>query len=90
MDAAMNDIYERGIAALREKLGIVGMIRFLQLLSPGRGNWAEERHAWQDSLEPGEFTRAVKARSARTVVPKKASASKRRPLRPRSRAKVKA
>ena len=32
-----------GMAALREKLGVSGMIQFLQALGINRGNWTEER-----------------------------------------------
>ena len=42
----MEQIRERGIQVLGERLGIVGMVRFLQQVETGWGNYTEERHQW--------------------------------------------
>jgi hypothetical protein len=42
----MEQIRERGIRVLGERLGIVGMVRFLQQAETGWGNYTEERHQW--------------------------------------------
>ena len=42
----MEHIRERGIQVLGERLGIVGMVRFLQQAETGWGNYTEERHQW--------------------------------------------
>jgi hypothetical protein len=42
----LGQIQERGIRVLREHLGIVGMVRFLQQSETGWGNYTEERHQW--------------------------------------------
>lgn len=48
-----NDIRRRGLEALRRELGPAGMVRFLQQLDTGSGDYARERHSWvdQSSLE---------------------------------------
>ena len=47
---AMSSVQVRrvGMGALLEKLGTVGMIRFLQQDETGRGDYSIERHAWLD------------------------------------------
>jgi hypothetical protein len=42
----LEQIREQGLAVLRKHLGIVGMVRFLQQLEMGWGNYTEERHQW--------------------------------------------
>jgi hypothetical protein len=42
----LEQIRERGIQVLGERLGIVGMVRFLQQAETGWGNYTEERHQW--------------------------------------------
>ena len=39
-------IREKGLEALRQHLGVVGMVRFLQQTELGYGNYTEERHQW--------------------------------------------
>ena len=48
MALALDEIRRRGLAALRERLGPAGMIRFLQQFDIGRGDYARDRHAWVD------------------------------------------
>jgi hypothetical protein len=42
----LEQIREQGLAVLRQHLGIVGMVRFLQQAEMGRGNYTEERSQW--------------------------------------------
>lgn len=42
----LEQIREQGIQVLRERLGIVGLVRFLQQMETGWGNYTEERHQW--------------------------------------------
>ena len=48
MRPTLDEIHRRGLEALREKLGRVGMIRFLQQFETGHGDYAKERHEWVD------------------------------------------
>lgn len=43
-------IRNAGIEALKRELGVVGMVRFLQMFETGRGDYTEERHQWLDAL----------------------------------------
>jgi hypothetical protein len=47
-DRTLEQIRRDGLAALRERLGVVGMVRFLQQYEHGSGDWATERHEWVD------------------------------------------
>ena len=38
-----------GLDALKQKLGVVGMIRFLQFTDKGYGDYTKERHKWLDN-----------------------------------------
>jgi hypothetical protein len=42
----LEQIREQGLQVLRERLGIVGMVRFLQQAEIGWGNYTEERAQW--------------------------------------------
>jgi len=42
----LEQIREQGLQALRERLGIVGLVRFLQQAETGWGDYTEERHQW--------------------------------------------
>jgi hypothetical protein len=44
-----NEILTKGYQALREALGVVGMIRFIQHFNEGTGDYTKERHQWLDS-----------------------------------------
>lgn len=47
-ELTQEELLQRGYKALREELGLVDMIRFLQLLRPGKGDYTAERHQWLD------------------------------------------
>ncbi len=44
------EIYEAGLEVLSREMGAVGMIRFLQMLEKGKGDYTQERHQWLDQL----------------------------------------
>lgn len=43
---SLEQVRAAGIKALSQKLGIVGMIRFLQQYESGTGDYTKERHDW--------------------------------------------
>lgn len=45
------EIQEAGLEALLERLGPVGMLRFLQQFETGQGDYTQDRHAWLDPLD---------------------------------------
>lgn len=55
----LNEVRERGYAALLKELGPVGYVRFLQQFSTGKGDYSKERHAWLDQIGPGELRRML-------------------------------
>ena len=42
-----NEIQELGIETLRNGIGVVGLIRFLQQFDKGHGNYVKDRQQWQ-------------------------------------------
>lgn len=55
-------IRSRGLRALEEALGPVGMLRFLQQFEPGQGDYTEERHKWLDDLTLEDIRRSIERR----------------------------
>ena len=59
-------IRRAGIEALRRDLGVVGMVRFLQMFETGRGDYTAERHQWLDQMTLDEiYARIVAKRQER-------------------------
>lgn len=54
-------IRSAGIKVLRRELGVVGMVRFLQLFETGHGDYTAERHQWLDSMSLDEIYERVQA-----------------------------
>ncbi|HEX4123620.1 MAG TPA: hypothetical protein VHY37_02775 [Tepidisphaeraceae bacterium] len=44
----LEEIRRDGLAALREKLGVAGMIHFLQQFEQGKGDYIADRREWAD------------------------------------------
>ncbi len=42
--ATLEEIRAKGLKALAEELGHVGMVRFLQMFETGRGDYSKQRH----------------------------------------------
>ena len=55
----LEKIRRDGLAALRERLGVVGMVRFLQQFDHGHGDYAKERHKWVDSISMDDIRKMV-------------------------------
>ncbi|MEM9005838.1 MAG: hypothetical protein AAGE59_20225 [Cyanobacteria bacterium P01_F01_bin.86] len=53
MAKTQQEIVRQGYQILVESLGVVDALRFIQYLSPGQGDYTQERQAWinQTSLE---------------------------------------
>jgi hypothetical protein len=62
MARTLEEIRELGLEALRERLGRVGMIRFLQQFETGGGDYARERHAWVDRMSLEQLVKLAKTR----------------------------
>jgi hypothetical protein len=54
-------IREQGLAVLRQHLGIVGMVRFLQQSEMGWGNYTEERYQWLGDPDLEELANKIQA-----------------------------
>ena len=48
-------IRQEGLKALKEKLGPVGMIKFIQMYSDGEGDYTEERKEKLANLNEGDL-----------------------------------
>jgi len=59
---SLDEIRLAGTEALYEKLGPIGMVRFLQQFETGTGNYTEERSQWLNSLTLDEIIKDVKER----------------------------
>lgn len=51
----LEKIRKEGLKALREKLGPIGMIKFIQLYSSGNGDYTKERQKHLDEITIDEF-----------------------------------
>jgi len=51
----LEKIRREGLKALKEKLGVEGMIKFIQMYSDGKGDYTEERRKILDDLDKGEL-----------------------------------
>ena len=62
-------IRERGLEALCQHLGIVGMVRFLQQSELGWGNYTEERHQWLDDPDLDALAQRIQANTPNPTSP---------------------
>jgi hypothetical protein len=58
----LEQIREQGLAILRQHLGIVGMVRFLQQSEMGWGNYTEERYQWLGDPDLEELAKKIQTR----------------------------
>lgn len=56
----LEEIRHEGMSVLRDRLGVSGMIRFLQDIGINRGNWTEERHKIMDDKSVDEIFAEIK------------------------------
>jgi hypothetical protein len=57
----LEQIREQGLAVLRQHLGIVGMVRFLQQSELGWGNYTKERYQWLGDPDLEELAKKIQA-----------------------------
>jgi hypothetical protein len=73
------EIRRQGIAALRERLGVMGMIRFLQQLQVPTGDYTIDRRLWMDQLtldDIAELARQNRAKAKRSRARKTSTAAR--------------
>ena len=58
----LNEIQQKGLAALSRELGPVGMIRFLQMFETGQGDYTKERHQWLEDQRIEDIVQRVRQR----------------------------
>jgi hypothetical protein len=46
-----------GLEALSRKLGVAGMIRFMQQFEMGLGDYSKDRHQWLDQYSADDISR---------------------------------
>jgi hypothetical protein len=71
MRLTQDEIYRRGLEALRERLGRAGMVRFLQQFEAGHGDYARERHEWVDRVTFDDLRKLSTAGKARRKRPQR-------------------
>ena len=54
------EIRQAGLQALARELGTAGMIRFLQQLETGAGDYSTERHQWLPQLDVETLAKHIK------------------------------
>jgi hypothetical protein len=58
----ISEIRREGLHALRERLGVAGMARFLHLFDSGSGDYTRERHAWLEDQTVDEIVQRIQQR----------------------------
>lgn len=85
MSLTLDEIRRQGLEALRDRLGIVGMIRFLQQFETGSGDYARERHAWADRTSREEIVALARQyRNSQKEKPRRKKAGSARSAKARS------
>ena len=62
MNMTLDQIKKLGYEALLEKLGPVGMVRFLQQFEMGRGDYTKDREKWLGDTTVEDLIREIKSR----------------------------
>ena len=65
MHRTPDQIQREGLAALREKLGRAGMVRFLQQFEHGAGDYPLQRREWLDKTSLDEIKKLSSKRKRR-------------------------
>ncbi|MDB9426813.1 hypothetical protein PN437_18290 [Microcystis aeruginosa CS-564/01] len=58
------ELRKQGYQALVDSLGVVGMLRFLQQLEVGYGDYTAEQHQWLDELTLADFQSYVQQKKS--------------------------
>jgi hypothetical protein len=69
-NATNEEIRREGLAALLERLGPAGTIRFLQQYEPGSGDYTKERHDWLDGLSVDDIVEDIQRRRSERPEPR--------------------
>jgi len=64
MAMKLAELRKQGYQALVDSLGVVGMLRFLQQLEVGYGDYTAERHQWLDELTLADFQSYVQQKKS--------------------------
>jgi hypothetical protein len=56
----LEEIRRAGLGALHRELGLVGMVRFLQLFETGCGDYSVERHEWLDQMDLDTIVKEIR------------------------------
>jgi hypothetical protein len=56
----LGTIRKKGIEALTEKLGPVGMVEFIRQFDSGYGDYTKERHEWLDDENVAAISKQIK------------------------------
>lgn len=62
MHRTLDDIRAEGLAALRERLGRAGLIRFLQQFELGEGDYTKQRREWVEKTSLDELRQKARRR----------------------------
>ena len=62
MNLTLDQIKKLGYEALAEKLGPVGMVRFLQQFEMGMGDYTKDRDKWLKDLTVEDLIREIKSK----------------------------
>ena len=71
MSMTLDEIRRQGLLALRERLGRVGMVRFLQQFENGAGDYAQERRQWVESVTLDDLRKASRKGAAKRKAKKR-------------------
>ena len=58
----LNELKQRGLSALQQKLSYVRMVRSIQQFDVGSGDYTKDRHQWQDELTVAVVMALIKER----------------------------
>jgi hypothetical protein len=61
---SLREIRQEGLAALLERLGPAGTLRFLAQYHEGRGDYTLERHKWLDDVSIDDFLAGIERRNS--------------------------
>ena len=62
----LSQIREKGVEVLRQQLGVVDMVRFLQQTELGWGNYTEERHQWLGDPDIDKVAQKIQATTSKS------------------------
>lgn len=65
-EMTLDEIRQRGHAALLKELGPIGYVRFLQQYNAGKGDFTVERREWVDSMSVADIRAALDGRKSKT------------------------